>query len=129
MSRRISSFVARLLATRLPTVILAGRSNDRPALCEWGDPVRAFETTGTAGYSAAIAGSLPEEGTGAWTAFRRLVEGERSTRGAEDRLTRAVRFCARHFGAGGPVNGTIFLRRLSCRFELTRVELPSAAGG
>ncbi len=120
---------ARLLATRLPTVILAGRSDERPALCEWGDPVRAFETAGTAGYSEAIAGSLPEEGTGAWTSFRRLVEGERSTRHAEDRLTRAVRFCARHFGAGGPVNETIFLRRLSRRFELSRAESPLASGG
>jgi hypothetical protein len=106
---------------RLPAVILAGRSNDRPALCGWAHPVRAMETAGTAGYSEAVVGSLPDEGTRALTEFRRMVCGERSAQRAEERLTRAVRFCARYFGADGPVNETVFLRRLSRGFALNRV--------
>ena len=112
----------RLHRRRIPAVILAGRSNDGPALCEWSPPARAMETAGSAGYSEAIAGSLPEEGTREWTEFRRMVRGERSTERAEERLIRGVRLCARYFGAGGPVNETVFLRRLSRGFELDRVE-------
>lgn len=124
MTRRVS---IRLRYRRVPAVILAGRSNDRPALCDWRHPTYAVETTGWAGYSEAIAGSLPEEGTREETEFRRMVRGERSTERAEERLTRAVQFCARYFGAGGPVNEAVFLRRLSRGFELDRVEWPPAA--
>jgi hypothetical protein len=119
MTRRVPM---RLRYTRIPAVILAGRSNDRPALCDWRHPAHVVETTGSAGYSEAIAGSLPEEGTREETEFRRMVRGERSTERAEERLTGAVRFCARYFGAGGPVNEAVFLRRLSRGFELVRVE-------
>ncbi len=106
---------------RVPAVILAGRSSDRPALCGWTHQARAMETTGTVGYSEEVVGSLPDEGTREWTEFRRMVRGERSSQRAEARLTRAVRFCARYFGADGPVNETVFLRRLSRGFELDRV--------
>jgi len=122
MTRRVS---IRVHSRRIPAVILAGRFDDRPALCEWRHPARAMETTGAAGYSEAMAGSLPEEGTREWTEFRRMVHGERSTQCAEERLIRAVRLCARSFGKGGPVNGTVFLRRLSRGFELDRVESPA----
>ena len=118
MTRRVS---VRFGSRRIPAVILAGRSNDRPALCEWRQPVCAVETTGHSGYCEAIAGSLPEEGTREESEFRRMVCGERSTERAEERLTRAVRFCARYFGATGPVNEAVFLRRLSREFELVRV--------
>jgi hypothetical protein len=123
MTRRIP---IRAHGRPIPAVILAGRSDGRPALCEWRHPARAMEAAGSAGYSEAIAGSLPEEGTRAWTEFRRMVHGERSTRCAEARLIRAVRLCARSLGEGGPVNGTVFLRRLSRGFELNRVESPAA---
>ena len=107
---------------RVPAVILAGRSSDRPALCGWTHHARAMETVGAVGYSEAVVGSLPDEGTREWTEFHRMVRGERSAQHAEERLTRAVRFCARYFGTGGPVNETVFLRRLSRGFELDRVE-------
>lgn len=119
MTRRVP---IRLRLRRLPAVILAGQSKDHPALCGWSHPVRAIETAGAAGYSEAVVGSLPDEGTRAWTEFRRMVRGERSTQRAEERLTRAVRFCARYFGTGGPINETVFLRRLSRGFSLDRVE-------
>jgi hypothetical protein len=124
MTRRVP---VRLRFARIPAVILAGRSDDRPALCEWSHPARAMETAGSAGYTEAVVGSYPEEGTREWTEFRRMVHGERSTQRAEERLTRAVRFCARYYGAGGPVNDTVFLRRLSRSFELDRVESPAVA--
>jgi len=106
----------------LTSVILAGRSNDRPALCEWRDRARAMETTGTAGYSDAIAGSLPEERTPERAEFLRMVRGGRSTDRAEERLTRAVRYCAGYFGVKGPVSRTVFVRRLTRGFRLVRVE-------
>ena len=124
MTRRVR---ARLHRREIPAVILAGRSNDRPALCRWAPPARPVETAGAFGYSDAIVGSLPEESTREWDDFRRMVRGERSTERAEERLTRAIRFCARYFGDGGPVNQTVFLRRLSRGFALDRVESPPAA--
>ncbi len=119
MTRRIHD---RLCFARIPAVILAGKADTHPALCEWHLPARAMETLGTAGYSEAIAGSPPAEGTHAWRAFRQLVHAERSTQRAEERLTRAVRFCARTHGAAGPISETVFLRRLSRGFELCRIE-------
>lgn len=117
MARRVSG---RPYRARLPSVILAGQSAERPALCEWGHPARALETTGASGYSEAIVGSLPREGTLEWTEFCRIVRGERSTDRAEERLTRSVQFCARYFGRSGPVNETVFVRRLTCGFRLVR---------
>ena len=111
---------ARLRFARIPAVILAGGLGDGPALCEWHPPARAMETTGTAGYSEAIVGSLPDERTAAWREFRMTVRGERSTDQAEDRLTRAIRFCARSLGTTGPVGETVDLRRWSRGFELVR---------
>jgi len=119
MTRRVSS---RPISPSIPAVILAGRSNDRPALCEWRDRARAMETTGTAGYSDAIAGSLPEERTPERAEFLRMVRGGRSTDRAEERLTRAVRYCAGYFGVKGPVSRTVFVRRLTRGFRLVRVE-------
>ncbi len=125
MTRRV---VIRSRFTRIPAVILAGRSIGRPVLCQWSHDARVLETTGADGYSDAVAGSLPEWGTGEWDAFQRMVHGERSTEHAEQRLIRAVQFCARYFGARGPVSETVFLRRLSRGFELVRAEEPLAAG-
>ena len=119
MTRRVS---IRSTSRRIPAVILAGRSNDHPALCEWRQPAFAVEATGGFGYSEAIVGSLPAEGTREESEFRRMVRGEQSTERAEERLTRAVQFCARYFGATGPVNEAVFLRRLSRGFELVRAE-------
>ena len=107
---------------RIPAVILAGRSDGRPALCEWMRPDLPMEAAGRSGYSEAIVGSLPVEGTREDGDFRRMLRGESSTERAEERLTRAVQFCARYFGATGPVNDEVFLRRLSRGFELVRVE-------
>jgi len=119
MTRRVP---VRWRCARIPAVILAGRSYDRPALCEWSHSTRTMEMAGSTGYSEVMVGSLPEEGTREWAEFRWMVRGEQSTHGAEERLTRAVRFCARSFGTGGPVSETVFLRRLSRGFELHRVE-------
>jgi len=105
-----------------PAVVLGGRSNGFPALCSWRHPAWAVERTGTAGYSDAAVGSFPEEETHEGAEFRRMVRGKRSTERAEERLAGAVRFCARYFGSGGPVNETVFVRRLSRGFELSRVE-------
>jgi hypothetical protein len=105
-------------SARRPVVILAGEASGDPALCEWHPPARAMEAVGSAGYSEAIAGSLPDEGTEAWREFGRMVRAERSTREAEERLTRAIRFCARSFGATGPISETVHLRRLTKGFEL-----------
>jgi hypothetical protein len=125
MTRRV---VIRSRFARNPAVILAGRSSERPALCQWSRDARLLETTGADGYSAAIAGSLPERGSGEWDELYRMVRGERSTERAEERLTRAVQFCSRYFGARGPVSGTVFLRRLSRGFELVRAEETPSAG-
>lgn len=124
MTRRVA---VRSRFTRIPEVILAGRSVDHPALCRWSRGARALEGTGADGYSEAVAGSLPAEGTREASEFCRMVRGERSTEWAEERLTRAVQFCSRYFGAGGPVNETVFLRRLSRGFELVRAEEPPPA--
>jgi len=119
MTRRVSSGPR---SPSIPAVLLAGRSNDRPALCEWRHPAYAMETAGTAGYSDAIVGSLPEERSPERAEFLRLVQGKRSTDRAEERLTRAVRYCAGYFGVKGPVSRTVFVRRLSRGFRLIRVE-------
>ncbi len=124
MTRRV---VIRSRFTRIPAVILAGRSIEHPALCQWSPDARALEATGADGYSEAVAGSLPEHGSGEWDTFHRMVHGERSTEHAEQRLIRAVQFCARYFGARGPVSETVFLRRLSRGFELVRAEEPLSA--
>lgn len=105
---------------RIPAVLLAGRSNDSPSLCEWNHPTWAMDASRPGGYSDALVGCLPDEGSREWVEFHRMVRGERSTKRAEERLTRAVRFTARYFGRGGPVNGTVFLRRLSHGFQLTQ---------
>jgi hypothetical protein len=124
MTRHVGTGLRR---KEIPSVLLAGKSNDRPALCSWALPTRAVETAGAFGYSDAIVGSLPKERTREWDEFHRMIREERSTQRAEERLTRAVRFCARYFGVGGPINETVFLRRLSRGFALNRVESPSAA--
>ena len=111
---------ARLRLARIPAVILAGGTREGPALCEWHSPALAMEAKGAAGYSEAIAGSLLNDRTAEWREFQRIVRGERSTEGAEDRLTRAIRFCARSFGAAGPIGETVDLRRLSRSFALER---------
>lgn len=111
---------------RIPTVVLAGRWKNEPALCGWQNPAWAMEQAPLSGYSEAVVGSLPQEGTSAHDRFRGLIRGERTTDEAEPRLTRAVRFCARHFGAAGPVSETVFLRRLSRGFALCRAVEESA---
>ena len=113
---------------RIPAVVLAGRWKDEPALCGWQDPdpVWVIDQAPLSGYSEAVVGSLPQEGTSALDTFRGLIRGERSTDEAEPRLTRAVRFCARYFGATGPVSETVFLRRLSRGFALSRAEAEGA---
>ncbi|MCD6135955.1 hypothetical protein J7J63_04495 [Candidatus Bipolaricaulota bacterium] len=104
---------------RIPSVILAGRDGDAPALSRWGQPAWMGESS-TDGYCHAIVGSLPEVGSVAWRGLNRMLEEERTTENAETRLARAVRLCARHFGASGPINGNVFLRRLSTGFALSR---------
>ncbi len=108
--------------TSIPAVVLAGRWKDDPVLCGWRHPTWTVDQTSLAGYSEAVVGSLPEEGSRELCEFRGLIRGERTTDYAEGRLTRAVRFCARYFGASGPVSGTVFLRRLSRGFVLSRAE-------
>jgi len=119
MTRRVGTGPRR---RGIPAVLLAGTSNDRPALCSWPYPTRAIEAAGASGFSDAVVGSLPERSTRERVEFHRMIRGERTTRLAEERLTRAVRFCARYFGTAGPVNETVFLRRLSRGFELGRAE-------
>jgi len=109
----------RLHASRIPTVVLGGRWQDRPALCDWQDPGWTMVQAPMAGYSETVVGSLPKEGSTALVAFRDLVRGKATTDAAESRLTRAVRFCAQHLGTTGPVNGTVFLRRLTQGFTLS----------
>jgi len=121
IARRAS---ARLRQPARPAAVLAGREENRPALCHWRYPAQPVEVAGGIGYSEAIVGSVPEAGTGAEAEFRRVVHGERSTARAEERLARAVRFCGRFFGALGPIGGTIFSRRLSCGFDLVRESAP-----
>lgn len=110
-----------------PAVILAGRTAGGPALCRWHNPAHAMEATGASGYGDALVGSLPEDGTHERSELCRIVRAGHSTHHAEERLTRAVRFCARYFGAAGPVNETVFLRRLSRGFRLVRAEPTRAA--
>ena len=117
MTRRVPH---RSRLARFPAVLLAGRSNDSPSLCEWNHPTWAMEASQPAGYSDAVVGSLPDKGSREWVEFHRMLSGERSTQRAEERLTRAVRFTARYFGRGGPVNETVHLRRLSQEFQLIR---------
>jgi len=125
MTRRVA---IRSRFARNPAVILAGRSVERPALCQWSRDARPLETADVHGYSEAVAGSLPERGSGEWDELYRMVRGVRSTEHAEQRLTRAVQFCARYFGTRGPVSETVFLRRLSRGFELVRAEETLSAG-
>jgi len=104
---------------RIPSVILAGRDGDSPALSRWGQPAWMGESL-TEGYCHAVVGSLPEVGSTAWSGLNRMLEEERTTKNAEVRLARAVRLCAHHFGPSGPINGNVFLRRLSTGFALSR---------
>lgn len=105
---------------RIPAVILAGRVEERPALSEWDYPTWKMAGSVTVGYSEAVVGSLPDAGSGARESLHRMVRGERTTRGAEERLASAVEFCANYFGVSGPINKNVFLRRLSRGFRLDR---------
>jgi hypothetical protein len=109
-------------AARIPAVVLAGRLRNDPALCGWQDPTWTMDQAPPFGYSQAVVGSLPREGSTALAMFRGLVRGEETTVEAEHRLTRAVRFCAHHFGVAGPVNETVYLRRMSGGFALSQAE-------
>lgn len=117
MTRRVSP---KHRLGRIPAVILAGRVGKHPALSEWSYPDWRMEGFASDGYSEAVVGSLPDAGSGAWESLHRMVRGEQTTRDAEERLAGAVRFCANYFGANGPINKNVFLRRLSHGFHLDR---------
>jgi hypothetical protein len=119
MIRRVPLSVRR---TWIPVVVLAGRYETSPALCGWNYPTWTPDGTPRTGYSQAVFGRVPEEGAWELAQFQAIVRGERTTDRAESRLLRAVGFCARYFGVHGPVGGTVFLRRLSQGFRLTREE-------
>lgn len=108
--------------TRIPVVVLAGRCSDRLALCGWDYPAWIADQAPFKGYSAAVLGRVPDEGSTELPEFQAMVHGEATTAQAESRLSSAVRFCARYFGACGPVSETVFLRRLSLEFQLTRAK-------
>jgi len=107
---------------RVPAVVLAGRWQAGPALCRWDHPAWVPDQAPLTGYSAAVIGEVPDEGSRELAEFQKIVHGQRTTHQAESRLSRAVRFCARYFGTHGPVNEIVFLRRLSQGFQLTRAE-------
>jgi hypothetical protein len=105
----------------IPAVLLAGRKADEPALSQWTYPWAALQPSASEGYYHAIVGSLPEPGSRALIELNRMVKAEQTTVGAEERLARAVRFCADYFGEYGPINKNISMRRLSRGFDLDRV--------
>ncbi|HDL86709.1 MAG TPA: hypothetical protein ENH11_10385 [Candidatus Acetothermia bacterium] len=117
MGRRMPS---RHQLGRMPAVILAGRVREGPALSGWSFPTWRRKESPARGYSEAVVGSLPDAGSPAWKSLHRMVSGGLTTRGAENRLAGAVRFCANYFGAEGPINENVFLRRLSRGFSLDR---------
>ena len=104
---------------RIPAAILAGREGKRPALSGWSYPTWKTKESAATGYCEAVVGSLPDVGSPAWDGFHRMVRGELTTRGAENRLAGAVRFCANYFGADGPINKNVFIRRLSSGFSMS----------
>ncbi len=106
----------------IPAVVLAGRWRGSPALCGWSRPTWTMAQAPSGGYYETVVGSLPDKGSRERSEFQQIVRGEQTTHAAERRLTRAVRFCFRYFGTTGPVNDTVFLRRLSSGFELMRAE-------
>ena len=121
---RVLSWMERRLSPsgcsgRIPSVILAGRVGNSPTLSRWSYPLW-LEESSTKGYFRAIVGSLPEVGSPAWNGLNELLGEEGATVDAEVRLTGAVRLCADYFGAGGPINENVFLRRLSTGFDLFR---------
>jgi hypothetical protein len=119
MTRRVPHSARR---RRVPAVALAGRWGTDLALCGWDDPTWLADQVPLTGYSEVVFGVLPDAGSRELAEFRGIVRGERTTDDAERRLSRAVRFCARYFGAQGPVGEIVFLRRFSHGFRLTRAE-------
>lgn len=111
---------ARIRSLHPPTLLLAGRWEERPVLCEWTARQRPVETAD--GYATAVAGCLPASGSPGWRAFRRAVDTPRSTAGAERRLGLAVTICAVSLGIAGPVGRLTAMRRLTRGFALSRVE-------
>jgi hypothetical protein len=104
--------------TSVPSVILAGKEGAEPALSQWAFPVRELESSVTVGYSHAIVGSLPDPGSQELAELHRMVQEKQTTVGAEERLAKAVRFCAEYFGMYGPINKNVSVRRMSRRFGL-----------
>ena len=116
MTRRVPS---RQRLQRIPAVILAGKERELPSLSEWSSPTWRTKKSEAAGYFEAVVGSLPDAGSPARTKLHRMLRGELTTKDAENRLAKAVRFCANYFGAKGPINENVFVRRLSRGFELS----------
>lgn len=109
-------------SARLPALLLAGRAGGMPTLSGWSPPTWAEDESPSSGYSRMVLGQLPGDDSPARAAFQTIVDEEPSVRGAEERLARGVRFCARYFGPTGPVSGTVFLRRLSDGLRMLRAE-------
>ena len=107
--------------SRVPVVLLAGTWSNSLGLCGYDYPTWLPDESPATGYSQAVLGRIPDSGSCELTEFHDLVRGQ-TTAKAESRLSCAVRFCARYFGASGPVNETVFLRRYSEGFQLTRAD-------
>jgi len=106
----------------IPAVVLAGAWRETPALCSWNAPQWRAASAPLIGFFDAAVGTLPDCGSPERERFQRLVRAERTTEEAEARLAQAIRLCARHFGAHGPINDTVFVRRLSEGFTLSRAD-------
>lgn len=106
--------------SRIPAILLAGRRSNAPVMCSWSEPRWIGDQSPPRGFSESSVGMLPDHGSLERTEFQQIVRGRQTTDTAEERLTTAVRLCARHFGAAGPIGHAVFLRRLSKGFELTR---------
>jgi hypothetical protein len=106
------------LESRVPPTVLAGRRGDVPTLCSWTRPTWRAVASPSQGFSGVSIGPLPDRDSDARTRYDRLVRGDATTHNGERRLADAVRFCAHYFGDDGPINATVFTRRLTQGFRL-----------
>ena len=121
VSRIIPSIDPQDGANLVPGVILAGRLRGVPSLCSWGGPEGKMIQWPLLGFSAAVVGKPPPEGTIDCDTFQELAYKNLRTRDSESNLIAAFRYCADYWGDTGPVSRDLFLHRLSDPFHPTKI--------
>lgn len=101
-------------------VLLIGKARGAPVLWGWdtGDADKPKEYT----HGVAIVGARPKTGSPGLRALLRILEGDRTAKRAEGRLSRGIRYCADDLG-NPDINANVSTRRLSeknlCRWHMS----------